>query len=145
MRPPLLAALLKDPEYLAKRILRLKELLPDANISSMAAKEPGLLLKVGWGIGLVLTAALLCCIHLIPRFGWDCHNLEAPVTAMTASSVSPPSGCQLALRLPHFGASRSCHAAAGKAERLMRLRFIDQRFHSSAGLLCRTLRSWHSR
>lgn len=47
MRPPLLAALLKDPEKLAKRILRLKELLPDANISSMAAKEPGLLLKVG--------------------------------------------------------------------------------------------------
>ena len=47
MRPPLLAALLRNPEELAKRILRLKELLPDANISSMAAKEPGLLLKVG--------------------------------------------------------------------------------------------------
>ena len=60
MRPPLLAGLLKDPEALAKRILRLKELLPDANISSMAAKEPGLLLKVGWGVEVVWTATLLC-------------------------------------------------------------------------------------
>ena len=75
MRPPLLAALLKNPETLAKRILRLKELLPDANISSMAAKEPGLLLKVGQGIAVMWTAALLCCIHPIASSGWDCHNL----------------------------------------------------------------------
>ena len=46
---------------------------------------------------------------------------------MTASSVSLPSGCQLALRLQHVITSRSHHAAAGKAGRLMHSRSKDQR------------------
>ena len=46
MKPGLLASLLQDTNTIAQRAARLKELLPDINISAMASKQPELLLQV---------------------------------------------------------------------------------------------------
>ena len=46
MKPGLLACLLQDTNLLAQRAARLKELLPNTNVSAMASKMPEILLQV---------------------------------------------------------------------------------------------------
>lgn len=46
MKPGLLASLLRDTSLIAQRAARLRELLPNTNISAMAAKLPEILLQV---------------------------------------------------------------------------------------------------
>ena len=46
MKPGLLTSLLQDTNVMAQRAARLKELLPQTNISAMVSKLPELLLQV---------------------------------------------------------------------------------------------------
>lgn len=45
MTPQLLGDLLRSPELLPLRLIALRELLPGANVSSMVAQEPRLLMR----------------------------------------------------------------------------------------------------
>lgn len=45
MKPDLLAYLVQDLDRVANRLISLKEIFPDANVSLMVAKQPDVLLK----------------------------------------------------------------------------------------------------
>lgn len=73
MKPPLLAELLRDPAAIAERAVKLKQLLPQTNVSAMASKQPELLLQVTPAVLHALPALrwllcwLLCCMLCLLR------------------------------------------------------------------------------